>query len=377
MIEKLYWWLKNYSVYKTPANFADTRNFVFMEEFLKQEYHGNTVEQYLTTLAIITVGIAIIRILKSSVLAQIKKWAGKTETRVDDYIVKGLEKFVLPILSVVIFYSTLHYLTFSEKVEKIIHNTLGVVITFYIIRMISVFVRLLLESLISKQDGGREKLRQLNGIMLIVNAVIWILGLLFLFDNLGYNVTTVVAGLGIGGIAIALAAQNILGDLFNYFVIFFDRPFEVGDSINVDGKSGTVEYIGIKTTRVRSSTGEQLVFSNSDLTKSRIHNFKRMNRRRVVLVLGVVYEIAADQLTVIPAMVEKIIKEQPQATFDRAHFAKFGAYSLDFEIVYHVESADYLTYMNVQHEINFKIFKAFADAKIAFAYPTQTIMVDK
>lgn len=348
-----------------------------MNEILAQEFYGNTVENYLITLAIIVGGIIVVRVVKKRVLIQVKKWTEKTETKLDDYIVKGIEKFGLPVLNIVVLYSALHYLAFSDKITKIINNTLGVVITFYIIRMISAFVRLMLESFISKQDGGQEKLKQLNGVMLIVNALIWILGLLFLFDNLGYNVTTIVAGLGIGGIAIALAAQNILGDLFNYFVIFFDRPFEVGDSINVDGKAGTVEYIGIKTTRVRSLTGEQLVFSNSDLTKSRIHNFKRMDRRRVVLTLGVVYETTHEQLTKIPALIEEIIKTETGVTFDRAHFAKFGAYSLDFEVVYFVESAEYLVYMNLQQQINLKIFKAFEEAKIGFAYPTQTVLVSK
>ncbi len=348
-----------------------------MKELLKEVYFGNTVENYLIALAIVVVGVLVVRIFRSRLLGQIKRWTQKTATQLDDYFIKGLEQFGLPILNVLIFYGALHYLTFSEKVGKVIGNVLVVVLTFYIIRMISTIIRVSLESYISKQEGGQEKLRQLNGIMLMVNAVIWILGLLFLFDNLGYNVSTIVTGLGIGGIAIALAAQNIVGDLFNYFVIFFDRPFEIGDTINVDGKIGTVEFVGIKTTRIRSITGEQLVFSNSDLTKSRIHNFKRMDRRRVVFSLGVLYETTPEKLAEIPKLIEHIIKEADLVTFDRAHFAKFGAYSLDFEVVYFVESSDYLTYMNIQQSINLKIFKAFSNAGIGFAYPTQTILVNK
>lgn len=348
-----------------------------MNEFLNEEYFGNPVDHYLIALAIVVVGVLIVRIFRKRLLTQIKKWTEKTTTRLDDYVVKGLEKFGLPMINVMIFYGALNYLTFSEKIDKVINNVLAVVFTFYVIRMFSAFIRILLESYIIKQSGGQEKLRQLNGIMLIVNAIIWAVGLLFLFDNLGYNVTTIVAGLGIGGIAIALAAQNILGDLFNYFVIFFDRPFEVGDSINVDGKAGTVEFIGIKTTRVRSLTGEQLVFSNSDLTKSRIHNFKRMERRRVVFTLGIVYETTPEKLQEIPKLIEQIISGTDSATFDRAHFAKFGSYSLDFEVVYFVESAEYLTYMNVQQNINLKIFKVLTEAGVGFAYPTQTLLVNK
>ncbi|MBX2915438.1 MAG: mechanosensitive ion channel family protein [Cyclobacteriaceae bacterium] len=348
-----------------------------MKEFLEREYYGNTVEHYLITLGIIVGGIIVVRIVRKRILIFLKKWSEKTETKLDDYIVKGIEKFGLPILNIIVLYSALHYLTFAEKITKIINNALGVVITFYIIRMISAFVRLLLESFISKQEGGQEKLKQLNGIMLLVNAVVWGVGLLFLFDNLGYDITAIVAGLGIGGIAIALAAQNILGDLFNYFVIFFDRPFEVGDFITVDDKRGTVEHIGIKTTRLLSVSGEQLAFANSDLTKSRIHNFKRMNRRRIIFSLGVVYTTSPEKLEKIPTILRTIIVDHERATFDRAHFAKFGPYSLDFEVVYFVESSDYVQYMNIQEGINLKIFKAFAQEGIEFAYPTQTIIVDK
>ena len=160
--------------------------------------------------------------------------------------------------------------------------------------------------------------------MLVINLCIWFLGIVFLFDNLGYDVTAIIAGLGIGGIAIALAAQNILGDLFNYFVIFFDRPFEIGDFIVLDDKKGNVEYIGIKTTRLKSITGEQIIISNTDLTNSRLHNFKRMEQRRVLFTLGVTYQTTPEQLQMIPGIIKSIIEDQEGITFDRAHFATFG-----------------------------------------------------
>jgi len=348
-----------------------------MKELLAQEYYGNTVQQYAIALSIMVGGILLIRLFKKRLLNQIKKWAAKTETKLDDYIISGIEKFGLPILVFIIIYSGLGYLSFSEKTEKYINNAMVVVITIYVIRLLSSFIRLALESFIRKQEGGQEKLKQLNGVMLIINAIIWAVGLLFLFDNMGYDVTTIIAGLGIGGIAIALAAQNILGDLFNYFVIFFDRPFEVGDFITVDDKKGTVEHIGIKTTRLLSVNGEQLAFANSDLTKSRIHNFKRMARRRVVFTLGVVYSTTHEKLQKIPTILKDIIASEELATFDRAHFASFGTYSLNFEIVYFIESADYVPFMNTQEAINLKILRAFDEERIEFAYPTQTVLVNR
>jgi small-conductance mechanosensitive channel len=352
-------------------------NTLGMTDFLAQEFYGNTVQHYAIALGIIFGGILFVRLFRKRLLNQIKAWAEKTESKLDDYIIRGIEKFGLPILIFVAIYAGLSFLTFTEKADQFIDNAMIVVITVYVIRLLSAFIRLTLESFIGKQEGGHEKLKQLKGIMLIVNALIWAVGLLFLFDNLGYNVTTIIAGLGIGGIAIALAAQNILGDLFNYFVIFFDRPFEVGDFITVDDKKGTVEHIGIKTTRLTSLSGEQLAFSNSDLTKSRIHNFKRMNRRRIVFSLAVVYTTKPEMLERIPGLVEQIIKSQALVTFDRAHLATLGTYSLNFEVVYFIESSEYLDYMNVQQEINLKIFKEFAANGIEFAYPTQTLIMNK
>jgi small-conductance mechanosensitive channel len=174
---------------------------------------------------------------------------------------------------------------------------------------------------------------------------------------------------------VALAAQNILGDLFNYFVIFLDRPFEVGDYIALGDKSGTIEHIGVKTTRLKSLTGEQLIISNSDLTSSRIHNYKRMQRRRIQFNLGVTYETSLENLQALPDLLRQIISEQKLVEFDRAHFASYGDSALDFAIVYHVLSSEYNTYMDIQQAINMRIFKEFQQRGIEFAYPTQKLYV--
>jgi len=202
--------------------------------------------------------------------------------------------------------------------------------------------------------------------MIMLNIVIWILGSVFLIDNLGYNVNTILAGVGIGGIAVALAAQNIVGDLFNYFVIFFDKPFEVGDAINVDDKNGTIEYIGIKTTRLRSLTGEQIIIANSDLTKSRVHNFKRQENRRVQFTVTVTYHTSTELLAEIPGLIKTIIDSAENTKFDRAHFARFTEYGLVFEVVYFVTVADYLRYMDIQQTINLQIMKVFKEHRINF-----------
>jgi small-conductance mechanosensitive channel len=208
-----------------------------------------------------------------------------------------------------------------------------------------------------------------------VRVTVWSVALLLIFENLGFDVTALVAGLGIGGIAVALAAQSVLGDLFSSLAIVLDRPFEVGDFIVFDNQSGTVEKIGIKTTRIRSLTGEQITCANSNLVTSRIHNFKRMHERRIVLVLGVTYDTPPDKLERIPGMVKQIIEAQDRARFDRAHFRGFGQSALEFEIVYWVLNSDYTVYMDIQQAIDFGILRAFQEEGVGFAFPTTTFDV--
>ena len=210
---------------------------------------------------------------------------------------------------------------------------------------------------------------------MVINIIIWFLGLVFLLSNWGIKVTPIIAGLGIGGIAVALAAQNILGDLFSYFVIFFDRPFEAGDFIIVDDKMGTIEYVGIKTTHIRALGGEQIIIGNSNLTNSRIHNYKRMARRRVVFSIDVEYGTKMDTLQKVPGMLRAIVEQQEPITFDRAHFSAYKDWSLRFEVVYYVLSADFNVYMDIQQRINFAIYEKFEQHNINFAFPTQSLMV--
>lgn len=346
-----------------------------MNEILERTYFQNSVQDYLIALGTIVVGILLIMAFKRIIVIRIRKLAEKTETNFDDYVIRSIERFGIPALFISVIYIGINYLILPARGENILHIATTVVVTYLVIRFLSSTILLLLESYVRRQSEGEEKVKQLGGIMLIINIIIWVIGLLFLFDNMGYDVTAMIAGLGIGGIAIALAAQNILGDLFNYFVIFFDRPFEVGDFIIIDEKMGVVEYIGIKTTRIKSLSGEQLIFSNSDLTSSRIHNYKRMQRRRVVFKIGVIYQTSYEHMKKIPTVIKSIVEEQHPVEFDRAHFASYGDFSLNFETVYYVLDSDYNKYMDVQQAINLRIFEEFQRIGIEFAYPTRTLYV--
>lgn len=347
-----------------------------MQEVLQREYLNNTILDYIIAASIIFFGLLIVRLFKRTIILALKRWSEGTSTRNDNFFVNGLDRFGIPALYYFIVYAGLNSLTLSVKTRTFIQDVTTVVITFFILRLLSSVILLLLQNHIRSQEKGEEKIRQLGGLMIIINIAIWIVGIVFLLDNMGKDVTAIITGLGIGGIAVALAAQNILGDLFNYFVIFFDRPFEVGDFIIVDDKMGSVEYIGIKTTRIRSLSGEQLILGNSNLTSSRIHNFKRMERRRILFYIDVEYNTALEKLKIIPGLLKEIVLQQNQITFDRAHFAGFKDWSLRFEVVYFVLSGDYNLFMDIQQEINFKIFEIFNQHDISFAFPTQTMFLN-
>ena len=250
-----------------------------MENFLDRTYFGNTVALYLTAVGVFIVSIAVIYIFKAIVLSRLKKWSESTETTIDDFLVKSIEKTMVPLLYFGALYLAVNTLNYNPKVEKIIRQGSVIIATLYGLKVMTSALHFIIKAYLKKRGESDTRQKEIRGITTLLNILIWVLGLVFLLDNLGFNVSAVIAGLGIGGIAIALAAQAVLGDLFSYFVIFFDRPFEIGDFIIVGDKVGAVEYIGIKTTRIRALGGEQLVFSNKDLTNSRIHNYKKMERR--------------------------------------------------------------------------------------------------
>lgn len=344
-----------------------------MESFLQKVFLGNTVERWGIAIGVFIGVYILVRIFEYLLVRYLKNLAKKTETQFDDFLIEVVHSSVVPMLYFSAAYAAMKFLKVSEPVWNVTHVALMFIFTFFVLRIITAAVKYTVYAFLDKQEDNEVKKKQARGLLIIINAVIWILGFVFLLDNLGKDVTTIIAGLGVGGIAIALAAQTILGDLFSYFVIFFDRPFEIGDFIAVDDKSGTIEYIGVKTTRIRTLTGDILVASNTDLTNSRVHNFKKLNERRIVFKLGVIYQTTHEQLTQIPVFIKGVIESVEGVRFDRSHFSGYGNFSLDFETVYYVLAQDYAIYMDKQQEIYLAIFKKFEEEGLVFAYPTQTL----
>jgi small-conductance mechanosensitive channel len=223
----------------------------------------------------------------------------------------------------------------------------------------------------------RSSIAMVSAIGIVARGVIWIAIVLTAMDAVfDIKVTALITGLGIGGIAVALAVQNILSDLFAALAIVFDKPFDVGDAIGVDNVSGTVEHIGLKTTRLRSASGEQVIVGNSDLLKSRLRNYRRMSQRRVVMTLNVTYDTPPDVLERLPRIIEGIVRDQSPVRFDRSHVSALGDSWISIETVYFVLDADYGIYMSVQQAVLLAVLRRCASEGVELAFPTQTVHVE-
>lgn len=336
---------------------------------------NNTIYDYLLSIGIIILGLIIIRLLRFIFSEKINNLLKKISIRFANFIDKSIEKRVIPLTSIIIIYAALNRLNISQSVNKIINIIFIFSVVIYITLLIQDVIVYTMEKYWEKKQSNQAQDTVFTVSVFLVKLITWLIALLFILDNLNIEIRGLITGLGIGGIAIAFAAQTILADIFSYFTIFLDRPFDIGDFIIIGEYKGTVEHIGIKTTRVRSLSGEQLVFSNNDLTNSRINNYKRMQRRRVNFNFGVIYNTPVEKVEKIPEIIEKIITNIEKTSFDRAHFASYGDYSLIFQVVYYVEDSDYKVYMDIQEEINLKMKEVFNKENIEFAYPTQSVHV--
>ncbi|HTE25641.1 mechanosensitive ion channel family protein [Flavitalea sp.] len=348
-----------------------------MDSYLDKVYWGNTVQSYFIALAGIFVSWVIIRILRGFVMTHVTRWISKSNSTYDDVILSEIRKYILPYAYLFINYQIINQLNLSHRLQKILTVAMAVITIYFLVRVINHAIQLMVTGFMRRRNESAERIRQLTGLLGVVKALVWITGFIVLLGNLGYDVRTFIAGLGVGGIAIALAAQTVLVDLFSYFVIFFDKPFEIGDYVTTPTASGVVEQIGIKTTRLRSLDGEQLVMSNTDLTKSTIRNYKRLEKRRSVFTLQVVYSTKTDLLKQIPTIVKDIVSSHELTTFDRAHLSSLGSSSVNYEVVYIVDSPEFGKYMDTQQSVLLKIMEAFHVRGIEFAYPTQRLYIDK
>ncbi|HBO16691.1 MAG: MscS Mechanosensitive ion channel [Candidatus Moranbacteria bacterium GW2011_GWE2_35_2-] len=338
---------------------------------------GSTGNEYLHFLLVFVLWIAVFKLFQVLVMNRLQQFSDRTKTDLDNFILSVVKSIKPPFYFIIALYVSFNVLVFSANIEGIIKYIVFAVIAIQVVLILQKVVDYVTIRIAKKAeaDGGGKEAIYLGG--KIVNVALWVVAILMVLSNLGFNVSSVLAGLGIGGIAVALAAQNVLGDIFSSFSIVIDKPFKVGDFVSIGTEKGTVKKIGIKTTRLKTLQGEELVISNKDLTNARVQNFKRLKRRRVSFNLGIVYGTKIEKLKKIPEIIKGIIEKEELASFGRVHFRDYGDFSLIFKIIYYVESGDFKDYMNVRQNINLAVYEAFEKEGIDFAYPTQTIMVSK
>lgn len=343
----------------------------------RQLLTNNTSEHWLSALAAAAGFLLVLYLLRSVVLHRLKRLANTTDTLIDDFLVEVVSATRALLASTVSIYLASLFLILPPGMEKFVDRlVIGMMLLqcgFWVSCGLDFWLRHRLARGDASELGAREMTRSL--LSFLGRVVLWSLVVLLILDNLGLNVSALVASLGIGGIAVALAVQSILGDLFASLSIAIDKPFVIGDFIIVDDLMGSVEHVGLKTSRIRSLSGEQIIFSNNDLLKSRIRNYKRMQERRIAFAIGVTYDTPEDALAKIPGLIREAIETQTNVRFDRSHFKGLGAFSLDFEAVYYVLQPDYSIYMDIQQAINLTLVREFAQRKIEFAFPTQTLHV--
>ncbi|HEX5437607.1 MAG TPA: mechanosensitive ion channel family protein [Gemmatimonadaceae bacterium] len=336
---------------------------------------GNTVREWAIALAIFIVLLAVLFAARRLLASRIGKMADRTATDVDN-VVAMLARRVHPIVLVLVALAAASLRLSRTDVGK---GYVRVVFVAGLIVQAAIWGSDLILFYVrrSRQRQGTTAGADTTIVAMafLARLSLWTILALLMLQNFGVKVTALIASLGVGGIAVALAAQSVLGDLFAAMAIYLDKPFLIGDFITFDDFAGSVEYVGLRSTRIDSLSGEQIIIANSDLMKSRIHNYKRMAERRVVFQIGVVYDLAADVVAGIPAIIRGAIEAQETVRFDRAHFKGYGDSSLDFEAVYYVLSSDYTLYMNIQQAINLAIYRRFAADGIGFAFPTRTVIM--
>ncbi|VXB76592.1 mechanosensitive ion channel family protein [Massilia sp. 9I] len=336
--------------------------------------HNNDLENWMMAIGVCIGATATMHFLRMIALRRLGDLSRRTVTRLDDLVVKMLRRtFVTPQLAIGLYLGSI-FLVMPESWRMVVSR----IAVAGLVLQLGIWGDTALRGwrsqlLATPGDGARKASSTI--LFFMMRLVVWTVAFLMMLDNFGFNITTLVASLGIGGIAVALATQNILGDLFASLSIMLDKPFEIGDFIIVGDALGAVEYIGLKTTRLRGLGGEQIVFSNGELLRSRIHNHKRMASRRVAFVLRVAYGTSEAQVTAIPAMIREIIKGRSDVDFERAHFFRYGDWSLDFEVVYHFKSPDYILHMDAQQDILLHIYRAFQREGIQFAHPLSVVRV--
>ncbi|MFZ5890266.1 MAG: mechanosensitive ion channel family protein [Myxococcota bacterium] len=332
------------------------------------KFGGAPLDAWFTAVGVSLLVMLALALIKRIVSRRLRKWAEQKPTPFPEValaVVRATRAFFL--LGVGLWAGS-EYVDLSHKAERWLRTGVSLVVLVQVGVWLQVAIQRSAETWVRgpEQDGGTRTMA--TAVAFITKLMIWAVVFVMAMSAMGFEISALVAGLGVGGVAAALAVQSLLSDLLASLSMFFDRPFDLGDFIVVGTEQGTVERIGLRSTRVRALGGEEIVFANGDLIKSRIRNYKRMQERRVAFVFGVDYASSAEQLERIPGIVQAIVEAREGVRFDRAHFREYGAVSLEFEVVYFVNSPDQRLHLDHRHAINLEILRQLRKLGIILAH---------
>ena len=343
-----------------------------LSEFVPSELAANTSRDYLTALLIVLASILLLWLFKYVIVKRAKRMAEHTKSKLDDAVVATLGAFNWPFYIVVALYIASYFLELPEYVHRVGVYVILIVVVYYIAKAAQYLISYGFRRSIDKHQEADPDFNpaSLDFAGRIVKGAIWIVAAILVMQNLGYEITTLVAGLGIGGVAVAFALQSGLTDVFASFSIYFDKPFQIGDYIEIGEDNGHVKKIGIKSTRLETLQGEELIISNQELTESRVRNFKKMGKRRAIFKIYLEYNAPKEKLELIPSLMAKIINSVDQASYHKTYFKQFSYSGLEYETLYYITTRKYDVWRDTQHQINLAIKEEFARAGIAIANPT-------
>ena len=342
-------------------------------EYLKETIiWNNSLLRYLISIIVFAVSLIAMNIILILFLKVLLKLNTKLQNEFIVNLVKSIKKRLRPLIFII----ALSFGRVGLVLPKEVSGYWAKIVVVFFIIFVVMFICDIISNFSNNYLYNKKGVVISDGIITILKALVWVIGFLTILSNLGVNVNTFIAGLGIGGVAVAFAAQSIIADLFNYFVIVFDKPFLKGDYIQIDADKGVVEYIGIKSTRIRRNSGEQLLISNTNLLASRIQNYRILEKRRQYMMLGVEYSTPLEKLKVIPDILKTVI-ETNDTEFVSARFIEFADSSLNFEVIYYVNTDDYNEFVRVVEDINYKIIDEFNKLGVGFAFPSRTLYISK
>jgi small-conductance mechanosensitive channel len=357
-------------------------NFIYQQlagrySFLNLKIFSNTLVDWLLTFIMFLAALAVLAAIRKIIISKLKTVLKKVSYDLSEIIIKAVKSIHRLFYIIAALFFAIQFLEISPRLSQFFFAVFSIVLLYYLVLFIQRIIEFGANKLALKKEKDGEDPNLVKFAASILKIVLWIPAVLMVVSNLGYNITSLIAGLGIGGIAVALALQNILGDLFSSLTIYFDKPFKPGDFININDKMGTVKSVGIKSTRINLLQGEELIVSNRDLTNSQIRNFGALKRRRANFSIGVTYDTPREKLPEIIEILKNTVQSQKLADLDRCHFTTFGDSSLVFETVFYYNSPNYADYLDAQQKINLEILEKFEKIGVKIAFPTRTLYIEQ